>query len=151
MTSSTQANAARLFAIGVATIMTWSAAPATPLYTDVVTLTEGSFGNRQSQGYGFLFGQFGSVSPTTTSTGVAYHEIEDLVSLGQPRTGYFAIQGLTSDPGSAWLQSLTCLGVAKTGASAVYGYSSGIAVWIWTGSYFGFTGSGTTQCTVVHE
>ncbi len=122
----------------------------TPFYTDVITLTEGTFGNRQSQGYGFFLPQFGSVSPTTTSTGVTYREIEDLVSLGQPRSANFTIQGLTGDPGSGWLQSLTCLGVEKTGASATYGYGSGLADWIWS-NYFGFSASGTTQCTIVHE
>jgi hypothetical protein len=122
----------------------------TPFYTDVITLTEGVFGNRQSQGYGFFLGEFGSVSPTTTSTGLTYRYIEDLVSTGQPRSAYFGIQGLTGDPSNGWLQSLTCLGVEKTGASAAYGYSSGIADWIWT-NYFGFGASGTTQCTIVHE
>lgn len=147
-----RSNAGRLVAIGVASAMMWSAAHATPLYTDGVTVTEGTFGNRQSQGYGFFLGVFGSVSPTTTSTGLTYRYIEDIVSRGQPRSGYFAIQGLTSNPGSGWLQSLTCLGVEKTGASASYGYDSadGIAVWIWTSS-FGFSASGTAQCTVVHE
>ena len=126
-----------------------------PLYTDVITLTEGVFSTRLNASYGFFLGQFGSVSPTTTSTGLTYRYIEDLVSTGEPRSASFAIQGLTADPGTAWLQSLTCLGVEKTGASAGYGYTSnsntaGVAVWAWN-TYFGFSASGTTQCTIVHQ
>jgi hypothetical protein len=127
----------------------------TPLYTDVITLTEGTFSTRLNASYGFFLGQFGSVSPTTTSTGLTYRYIEDLVSTGEPRSASFAIQGLAADPGTAWLQSITCLGVEKTGASAGYGYTSnsntaGLSTWAWN-TYFGFSASGTTQCTIVHQ
>lgn len=58
-----------------------------------------------------------------------------------------------SNPGQSWLISITCNGVAKTGASATFSYVSGEAIWQW-GTNFGYLslGSGSmVSCTIVHN
>jgi hypothetical protein len=117
---------------------------------DTSTMTQGQFGIFGTSWTGFNSTlAVGSMSPTTTSDGKMYGVFNDYAP-GGPPSGVFGLKGLTADPGQAWLVSATGHGVTKTGASAAYTYSGGIATWSWT-TTFGFTPSGTTVCTIVHN
>jgi chitodextrinase len=73
----------------------------------------------------------GSLTPTTTSDGKT---IVSIISSYDTETfepfGYFQVQGFSSDPGAAWLQSLQ-VGSVLSGLTATYTYSGGTALWWW--------------------
>lgn len=94
---------------------------------------------------GFQSGSFGSLSPSSIA-GKAVFQLFD-TSLGTTVT--FAMNGLSADPGKAWLNKITSNSVTLTGAAATYSYSSGTATWIWSSSSFGWTAS-TFPVSVVH-
>lgn len=64
------------------------------------------------------------------------------------------VSGFSIDPGQAWLTSVTCNGITKTGVSASsFSYSGGIAVWTWATGNFGFKSKAVgsnVACTVTH-
>jgi len=102
---------------------------------------------------GYSVNTFGSLSLATTVNGRTHASFADWYWGGQTYSfSVFSVQGFTSDPGQAWLDSVTALGVTRTGVGAAsYSYpGDGSATWSWTDGPFGFTGSGTTGVTIVH-
>lgn len=98
----------------------------------------------------------GSYIPTALSGGRVVNGVSDLTS----RTGLCAtnqsalsVSGFTANPGGAWLVSITCNGITRTGATAVYGYASvsGVASWRWYNSTFAFTTGSAVSCSIVHN
>ena len=125
--------------------------------SDSGTLTGGSGGCGYS-GY-FSFWGMGSYSPTGLTGGTTLTGIYDYLdpfgscSLGPGAWSQMQVTGFSGNPGSGWLNSVTCNGVTKTGASSSFQYASGTAMWMW-GSIFNFitlTGGGTTGCTINHN
>ena len=101
---------------------------------------------------GFESGAFGSYTPDTLTGGKTIFELFDRHAVGTgcpPNVGAIMISGFASDPGSAWLSSVTCGSVTNAGSSAGYSFSSGRASWSWT-TLFGFPTSGNVSCTIVH-
>jgi len=122
-------------------------------YSDTPTMTEG---NTTPTGTGgFLSGSFGSMSPATTTNGYTYTSLYDKWAGGMAQTysfSAFSVAGFAADPGQGWLTSATAQGVTFAGASATYSYASGTATWTWRPlNGFGFNGTGTTVCTIVHK
>lgn len=122
--------------------------------TDTPTMTEGegfvSGGWLYAKGY--YWTTFGSLNPATTANGRTHAILAD--EYWQVTTYSFSmlsVMGFASDPGQAWLESVTARGVTKTGLGAGgYIYNNGTANWQWTDAPFGFTGSGSTGVTIVH-
>jgi hypothetical protein len=104
---------------------------------------------------GFSRGLFGSMSPAATANGHTYLSLLDKWAGGKQQAysfSNFSVGGFASDPGAAWLTSVTAVGTTFTGAAATYSYASGAATWTWTGSANGFGfNDGTTICTIVHK
>ena len=132
--------------------------PAAQAATDVGTLTKGSaYGCPAYFGY-HAVGPVGSYSPTGLTGGKTVFSILDNLFFGASCPGgvvaLITVTSFSSDPGSAWLTSVTCNGVTKTGASASFSYSGGAATWMWASSWFGFSSlaNGTNvSCTIVHN
>lgn len=63
------------------------------------------------------------------------------------------VSGFSSNPGSSWLTSITCNGVAKLASASSFTYSGGQAIWQWPGNFgFAMLGIGAnTSCTIVHN
>ncbi len=120
---------------------------------DTPTMVAGATSNRQNESIGYQSGVFGSMSPATTSTGLQYDYLIDLTTIHVGTSAYFALKGLTADPGSAWLTSISANGITVQGTGATYSYdaSVGIAVWVWTATSFGFVPGSTYPCTIVHQ
>jgi hypothetical protein len=130
--------------------------PTNPTMTQgYTTWTEGSdIYTTVTSIFGFLNGHFGSMSPTTTDTNKPYQGLYDYrvcTIFGCNVDSSLSIGGWSSNPGQAWLNSVSALGVTKTGASASYSYSGGVATWSWYGSGFNFAGYGTTLITMSHN
>lgn len=133
-------------------------------YTDAFSMTSGSHTTYMAGpngvqipeeiyvGYVPGTGGWGSLSPTKTSTGmtIGYFEgtYQDPTGGGAQNT-FFMVSGFSSNPGIGWLQSVSLAGSTLTGASATFSYSSGEALWTWSGSYTVPAQSGTL--TVVHK
>ena len=123
-----------------------------PVPPDTATLTQGTYSSHivGITERGFRAGQMGSMSPASTSSGVPYDALADSNISGP----IFSVRA--SDPGAAWLISITVGGVTRTGASATYTYTPasfglpGTATWRWS-TPFGFTGSGTTAVSIAHR
>ena len=104
-------------------------------------------------GYGYLYGTYGSYSPTGLTGGDAVFRIDDEYTC--PGTTYLEstleVQ-FSSNPGSSWLTSITCNGIEKTGGTATYGFADNIGFWSWTNS-FGLSGKSGSDvgCTIVHN
>ena len=98
-------------------------------------------------------GSIGSYTPTALTGGRTLRSFYD-VALSNPqcppKRGIVQVGGFAANPGSSWLVSAKCNGVTQTGASATFGYASGIATWSWL-TLFGFTSPGTLTCTVIHN
>lgn len=63
------------------------------------------------------------------------------------------ISGFAIDPGQAWITSMTCNGVTKTGASAAsFNYGSGKANWTWYSSFglYSLPVSTNVSCSITH-
>jgi hypothetical protein len=129
--------------------------------SDTGTLTVGVLTLRcgSTSGYivsGFVADDVGSYSPTGLTGGATVVEVFDQFAIPQLCTGSistFGASGFSSNPGKAWLSSVTCNGVAKPGSSAsVYSYNNGEAFWTWN-TLFGLTGKGgdNISCTIVHS
>lgn len=72
---------------------------------------------------------FGSISPSGT--------LNDGRVIQVLRTNFtgdllLQISGFASDPGAAYVQSLTILGATNVGTAAVHTYSAGSATWDWS-------------------
>lgn len=107
--------------------------------TDAVTVKVGG-SVVTCQGFSKSF-PFGSVSPAVTSNGYAYQEICDAPAVnrrgfGSPPAALISI-AFPSNPGKAWLTSVSALGVTLTGSSATYLYSGGVATWSWSPTIWG--------------
>lgn len=137
--------------------------------TDDGTLSVGHKTNKLEElnfcfsGYSSGSPGLGSYSPTGLTGDETIKEIEDanLVSaesctmvLVESQTSILIVSGFSIDPGQAWVTSITCNGLEKTGASAAnYSYSSGSATWSWS-SDFSLIGkySGTNvACAISHS
>ncbi|MEO8307655.1 MAG: fibronectin type III domain-containing protein [Pseudomonadota bacterium] len=126
--------------------------------SDTMTYVGGSSGSPPlSQITGFGTGM-GSLAPVTTSTGktiIAYWSDLELAvdqyyqfSVVSMVT-YFRVDGFTSNPGAAWLQSISGPGATTfTGATATFNYTNGSAVWTWP-SAPNFVG--TVNMILVHQ
>ncbi len=126
------------------------------IVTDAVTVTIG-----QSSGgliNGFNAG-YGSVVPAGTSDGYAYQAIYTNPGRCKPNgcssgSDQFSVGGFTSDPGQAWLTSVTYYpGCANSGSTAVYTYGNGVATWSWRGGpcdYSTYAANARVNATVTH-
>jgi len=107
-----------------------------PLVASNGTLTAGSevvncgtnHGRAAAVGYIPLNG-VGSYSPTTLTGGKT---IGALYRGGCVGGTFFVVNGFSSDPGTAWLTSLTCAGTTLQRTNATYSYSGGSSAWHWT-------------------
>jgi hypothetical protein len=121
------------------------------------TMTEGqgwvSGGWLFAKGYYTGGWTFGSMTPATTPYGRTYLILADEYWQGTTYSfSMLSVTGFASDPGQGWLDSVTALGVTRTGLGAWgYTYNNGSATWQWNAGPFGFTGSGTTVVTMVHD
>jgi hypothetical protein len=103
----------------------------------------------------------GSYSPTGLTGGETVSLLTDLdtgttsACSNLAKSSFLHVSGFSIDPGQAWITSVTCNGIEKTGISASsYSYSSGTAIWTWNGSDFGLISksSGTNvSCTISHN
>lgn len=104
--------------------------------------------------YGFGSGSFGSYTPTTLTGGEAVIGIFEYPTTDVcfASGSWFEVNGFSEDPGQAWLTSITCNSIEKTGTSAGYSYVSGIAFWSWS-SLFGLQAKvgSDVSCTIVHN
>ena len=100
-----------------------------------------------------FFPVFGSYSPVTLTGGKTVKAIYDNNSAAMCLSAgsIASFGGFSASPGASWLTSAKCNGVTRTGASATFSYSAGIASWRWSGLLFGFNTSGTTACTIIHN
>jgi hypothetical protein len=102
------------------------------LYGDSFTMVAGAGLNGKGavSEIGFASGAFGSLTPTTLGDGKLLLSLWDLTS-DSVRT--FRV-GTTSDPGQAYLASLTANGQTLLGASATYTWvaASAYGQWTWT-------------------
>jgi hypothetical protein len=104
--------------------------------------------------FGFQRNYFGAMNPATTDNEKPYEALYDMQECnitGCNVSGSLTIGGWSSDPGKAWLNSVSALGNTKTGATAWYTYSNGYATWSWSGERFGFGAGGTTPITLSHN
>jgi hypothetical protein len=127
-----------------------SATTSVPVYTDTPVMTEGFVSITNYIDRGFIYQYFGAMSPTTTLDGKAYFAFHDQLA-PSPGSQGISLSGLAADPGQAWLVSASAHGVTKMGATATYSFANNTASWVWTGTPFGFTGTGTTTCTIIHK
>jgi YD repeat-containing protein len=122
--------------------------------TDTATMTQGTFTGGVTSFFGLLSGSAGSISPAALTGGKTVTNFYDRKQSGVFAETKVGISGFTSDPGPAWLVSVTAKGQTRNAASASYTYSGGQAFWTWSApanSAIGFTSSGTTSCTFVHN
>ncbi|MBS0378253.1 MAG: hypothetical protein JSS29_07195 [Proteobacteria bacterium] len=120
--------------------------------TDVVNVTVGGV-YLGPTGAGYWSGRFGSASPGVTSNGYSYQYIVDngsytRMGVGVPPSSQLAIK-FPSNPGQAWLSSVTANGVTTAGSSATYSYSAGVAIWNWTTTSWNIS-SGSAQLKITH-
>lgn len=93
-----------------------------------------------------------SYSPTGLTGGQSVQWIYDQDCGGNFDRAELWISGFTSDPGSTWLNSITCNGATKTAATASYWYLGNTAQWVWlTPFYFFLEPAGTIDsCSIDH-
>lgn len=126
--------------------------------TDTPVMTEG---NHVGSGPMFWNGYFpafstGALNPTTLTGGRTVTNFWEQWINGAYWQTVFSVSGFATDPGKAWLISVNAHGQTRYGATAPsYAYSAGLATWTWSApagnTTMGFTGSGTTPCTIVHQ
>ena len=99
----------------------------------------------------------GAYAPTALTGGQAVAAIADSDDFSGMCFGNFSfvtVAGFSADPGSNWLTSVACNGIANTSAAArSYSYNAvaGSATWYWD-QRFGFIDIwGNVGCTVVHN
>ena len=103
----------------------------------------------------------GSYSPTGLTGGEIVASLTDLdtgtssACNNIAKNSFLNVSGFSVDPGQAWITSVTCNGIAKTGISASsYSYSSGTAIWTWNDSDFGLiskSSGANVSCTISHN
>jgi hypothetical protein len=106
-----------------------------------LTAGQGSAGGNTSTGYSTnwnpaSFPTIGTLDPTTYKTAT----IETLAD--QAATSGLVISGFGADPGISFFRFIKAAGTTKASSSASYIYSSGTAVWSFTGA-FGFVNGNT--------
>jgi hypothetical protein len=105
-----------------------------------------------SDWYGYHSTIVGSYSPTSLTGGKTVYAAFDY-------GGVYAqvyVSGFSSDPGSAWLSSVTCKGTTLSqgapGAAFSYSATYGIAYWGWSSPFGLASALGTNvSCTIVHN
>jgi len=126
--------------------------------TDIGTLTKGvrTYGGPPGcpalSFWGYATGLEGSYSPAGLTGGRTLTAAEDF-GCG-PVSSHITVDGFSSDPGSTWLTSVTCNGVARLATAASYSYSGSTAFWQWAGATFGlaFLANGAnTSCSITHN
>jgi hypothetical protein len=124
--------------------------------SDSGTLTPGTFtftcpfhiGHFNQVGFG---GTFGVYSPIGLTGGKTVGEIFDEAPAGCGlNVSFFSVTGFSSDPGTAWLTSVTCNGITNARSAAVYQYSGGTAQWFWF-QKFGLSNGSQVSCTIIHN
>lgn len=120
--------------------------------TDIVSVTVGGiYAGPTSAGY--WVGRYGSASPAVTSNGYAYQYIVDNGEFTRKGVGVSPSSQLAitfpSNPGQAWLSSVTANGVTTSGSSARYTFSAGLAIWSWDTTSWNIS-SGTAQFSITH-
>lgn len=153
----------RLGMTSVLTLVCMLSAPASQAAVDNATLTVGR--NTIPAGCGpswppgmfdiNISGYFGfgsSYSPTGLTGGQTVQWIFDQDCGGNFDRAELWISGFGSNPGSTWLNSITCNGATKTPATAGYSYLGNTARWVWlTPFYFFLEPAGTTDsCSIDH-
>jgi hypothetical protein len=103
----------------------------------------------------------GSYSPNSLTGGKTVVALEDLDTGGTSacsnvaKNSIVTVSGFSIDPGQAWITSVTCNGIVKTGVSASsFSYSSGTASWTWNGSDFGLiskSSGANVSCSISHS
>lgn len=91
-------------------------------------------------------GAIGSaLSPSSLTNGRSLRDVAMYIASGiGSTTTYVDISGYTANPGQSSLRSLTVNGVTVTGAGADgYGYSAGVATWIYNSDVFSMPASGS--------
>lgn len=98
-------------------------------------------------GYGASL-SFGTLSPTTVN-GHTLLEIADVYNTSSPIHDVAVSIAASSDPGVNFFSSISANGQTfNTASASAYGYSSGVATWVWYNVLFGFT-SGTTYAVTI--
>lgn len=125
------------------------------LYADTPAVTIGNISPGYSRGFEAA-ANFGSISPTTTSNGDKYYSFYDAIPIltGVYKGTFFAITGLSADPGQGWLISAGINGSTLPGNTAIYTYSGGTATWDWNTEESSspiFPTSGTYTATIIHK
>jgi hypothetical protein len=128
-----------------------------PLTLDIGTLMVAARSNRCIGGpsvlYGFASG-IGSYSPTGLTGGNTVSEVADVTPSGACVAEHsdLDVTGFSSNPGSSWLNSITCNGVKNLGSGATFVYSSGDARWEWS-QLFGLSSKvgSNVSCTIDHN
>ena len=108
--------------------------------------------------WGYFPPSIGSYSPTVLTGFATVLGVYDIIVSGAclgSAGAVFSASGFSFDPGKAWLTSISCNGVTKTGSTAItYFFAGGSASWHWaSGNAFGFSGNTGAQlpCTIVHN
>jgi hypothetical protein len=130
--------------------------PPLPAVTDVVTVTVGE------DTWGFVRGYdldlpIGAVSPNTTGGGNTYRSITEFYDWDLNTYTGVTVCGFSSDPGGAWLTSISAGGVTKVSAVGGYWYGgtsgtyAGCGYWSFSGM-MGFPAiAQQVQVTLVHH
>ena len=104
---------------------------------------------------GALPHSYGGITPSSIIAAKTIRSFEDVVikdtTVPTPMISASLAINSATDPGSAWLESVTAGGVTKTGASATYSYGYGIATWHWWSESFGFVNGVSTPVTIVRK
>lgn len=125
--------------------------------TDSLSMTPGSYNCGPNNCPYALFGyvrtgglpSVGSMASASLSGGKTLSNFYDRLSGSNYSFVYaeVAISGFGADPGKGWLVSAGALNQTKTGATATYAYSAGVATWHWT-SPWGFNGAPSTATAI---
>jgi len=137
---------------------------------DIGTLTIGKAGPTPIDASAWLClsgytgsGGIGSYSPTGLTGGKTVVSLYDVNVVAGPfcnttpfiysHNSTLRVSGFSIDPGQAWITSVTCNGIAKTGVSAsTFTYSGGNATWGWSSDFNLISKSSGTNvgCTISH-
>lgn len=134
-------------------------------FSDSGTLTKGSAVICRGGGINIAFGggfdngvhsTYGTYSPTGVAGGETVKGIFEMRGAGTcaPFAGtYLVISGFSSNPGSMWLNSITCNGVQLSQGTSGFSYNSGTASWGWTNGFglYNLSEGAQVSCTIVHN
>ena len=119
-----------LLAIGLGNKVMAASVPVGSI-TDTVVVS-GSTAEGGGLAYGLSPGG-GSVSPKATLGGYSYVKFYSAGLRGKFST-IVSVSGFSSNPGAAWLNSVTCGSVTFSGSTALFSYSGTTATYSWAGA-----------------